>query len=73
MIVCLVNSENLIKFKRKHRRKRRRIVMNADDVDALLKDPEFRKMVELRKKIDKLSKMILEREMNRIEKELNDF
>ena len=45
MIMCLINSEKLIKFRRK------RHIMNVADVTEMLKDPMFRAMVEFRKKV----------------------
>lgn len=52
MILCLVNLKNLFKFKRK------RHIMNAADVTAMLKDPMFRAMIEFRRKVRAASKKI---------------
>lgn len=55
MILCFIKTEKLIKFRHN------RHTMNPTNVVEMLKDPDFRKMVEFRMK------------MNQLEKELNDL
>lgn len=50
MIICWINYEKLFRLKR------RRNLINAADITEMLKDPDFRAMVELRKAIKEAGK-----------------